>query len=220
MSEPLRLDTGHGSLSAAIHTPVRPSGDRVILTHGASGSYATPNLVAVCDALAERGIEAVRFNLPAAERKRRSPDRAPIVEAVWRDVAARLRDGTERLVIGGRSYGGRMASHVAAVDPHACDGVLLLAYPLHPPGKPEQQRTQHLSSIQVPILVVQGDRDPFASGTLLEEAFEPLERATIHRIPGGDHSHAVRGRTTADVAAEVAGAVVAWLAASVDSGAA
>lgn len=184
---------------------------RIVLTHGASGNLHTPALKLLSEALAARGLGAVRFNLPAAEAGKRSPDRAPVAEAAWQEVMSQMRQGCDRLIVGGRSFGGRMASHVAARDRGACDGLLLLAYPLHPPGKPERLRTAHLPDIQVPMLVVQGDRDPFASGSLLEETFDPLPMATIMKLEGGDHSHKVKGRPPGEVAAQVADEVVAWL---------
>lgn len=197
----------HGAEPLADHVPIR-----LVLTHAFGGTLDTPSLVHLADACAARGLETIRCNLPAAEARRRGrPDPQASVEAAWRAIATQARAGCDRLVIGGRSYGGRMASH-AATEPGVCDGLVLLGYPLQPPTKPGQLRVEHLVSIAVPILVVQGDRDQFSPGTLLEEAFGPLPTATIHRIAGADHAHAVRGRPPADVADEVASVIVEWAA--------
>lgn len=212
MTRTATLSTPQGEVSAIISEPPgKANGTRIALTHGAGGNMHASTLALLTDALAELGYEAVRFNLPYAEAKRRFPDRAPVVEAAWAQIAQQFREACDRLIIGGFSYGGRMASHVAAAEPKACDGLLLLSYPLHPPGKTDKLRTEHLSSIQVPILVVQGDRDPFASGTLLEEAFDPIPSATIERLFGGDHSHKVKGIKPLDVARDVAKRVQTWL---------
>lgn len=210
MSESFTFDAPEGPVSAARHVPESPHGIRLVLTHAFGGTLGTPSLVHLADACAQRGIETIRFNLPMAEAGRRRPDPQAKVEAAWRAVADQARDGCDRLVIGGRSYGGRIASHVAT-EPGVCDGLVLLGYPLQPPDRPGQLRVQHLVSIAVPVLVVQGDRDAFSPGTLLEDAFAPLPNATIHRLAGADHAHAVRGRALSEVAAEVAKIIVAWL---------
>ena len=106
----------------------------------------TPSLRDFAAAMADRGIDVVRFNLPYVEAGRKAPGPRARDEACWRAVAAQLRPSAKRLVLGGRSYGGRMASHVAA-EGVACDGLLFLAYPLHPPGKPTELRTDHLARI-------------------------------------------------------------------------
>ncbi|MEO6028729.1 MAG: alpha/beta family hydrolase [Candidatus Binatia bacterium] len=206
------LDWGGGSVTAAWHGE---GGDTLLaLTHGAGGTYDTPSLVAYAEAIAARGMQVVRFNLPYVEAGKKTPGPKARDEACWRGVADALRPRTERLLLGGRSYGGRMASHVVA-DGVACAGLVLLAYPLHPPGKPESLRTAHLERIMAPMLFVQGTRDPFADPTLLARTLAQLPAATRHRLEGGDHGHKVSGRTVADVAAEVADATVHWLDAQV-----
>jgi predicted alpha/beta-hydrolase family hydrolase len=107
-----------------------------------------------------------------------------------------------------------MATHVVA-DGVACAGLVLLAYPLHPPGKPERLRAAHLERIMAPMLFLQGTRDPFADPTLLARTLAELPGATRHCLEGGDHGHKVAGRTVANVAAELADATIAWLDAQV-----
>lgn len=197
-----------GTVTAAWHgTP----GDTLLaLTHGAGGTLDTPSLVAYAEAMAARGTYVVRFNLPYVEAGRKTPGPQARDEACWRDVATSLRGRAPRLLLGGRSYGGRMASHVVA-DGVSCEGLVLLAYPLHPPGKPESLRTAHLERIMQPMLFLQGTRDPFADPALLTRTLALLPGATRHRLDGGDHGHKVAGRTVADVAAELADATVEWM---------
>ncbi|HEY2387819.1 MAG TPA: alpha/beta family hydrolase [Candidatus Binatia bacterium] len=203
-----RLRWEGGTVSAVWHDA---AGDTLLaLTHGAGGTMDTPSLRDYADAMAARGVRVVRFNLPYVEAGRKSPGPAARDQACWRDVAAALRAEARTLVLGGRSYGGRMASHVAA-DGAPCDGLVFLAYPLHPPGKPEQLRDGHLGGIAVPMLFLQGTRDAFAEPALLERTIARLPRATLHRIEGADHGHKVRGRAAAEVVAELADVTTRWL---------
>jgi predicted alpha/beta-hydrolase family hydrolase len=207
-----RLAWEGGTVSAAWHGE---GGDTLLaLTHGAGGTYETPSLVAYAEAMAARGMRVVRFNLPYVEAGKKTPGPQARDEACWRGVATTLSSETSRLLLGGRSYGGRMATHVVA-DGVACAGLVLLAYPLHPPGKPERLRSAHLERIMAPMLFLQGTRDPFADPTLLARTLAQLPQASRHRLEGGDHGHKVAGRTPADVAAELADATVQWLDAHV-----
>jgi predicted alpha/beta-hydrolase family hydrolase len=207
-----RLTWEGGTVSAAWHGK---GGDTLLaLTHGAGGTYETPSLVAYAEAMAARGTRVVRFNLPYVEAGKKTPGPQARDEACWRDVATALRAEAPRLLLGGRSYGGRMATHVVA-DGVACEGLVLLAYPLHPPGKPESLRTAHLERIMAPMLFLQGTRDPFADPALLTRTLAQLPGATRHRLEGGDHGHKVNGRSVAEVAAELADATAHWLDAAV-----
>jgi predicted alpha/beta-hydrolase family hydrolase len=176
-----------------------------------------PWLVAVADALTEHGFPTVRFNFPYKERRGRIPDPAPVLEACYRAVLAQLRADREldarRLVVGGKSMGGRMASHLAAAG-EPVDGLLFLGYPLHPAGKPDKLRVAHLGRISVPMLFVAGTRDALSRLDLLRATLAGLPTATLHIIADGDHSFAVRarsGRTQAAVREEIVNATVAWL---------
>jgi hypothetical protein len=203
-----RLPWEGGTVSAAWHGE---GGDTLLaLTHGAGGTFETPSLVAYAEAMAARGMCVVRFNLPYVEAGKKTPGPQARDEACWRGIANVLRARTRRLLVGGRSYGGRMASHVVAAGV-PCEGLVLLAYPLHPPGKPERLRAAHLERIMAPMLFLQGTRDPFAEPTLLARTLAQLPGATRHRLEGGDHGHKVAGRSVADVAAELADATVQWL---------
>jgi hypothetical protein len=203
-----RLPWDGGTVSAAWHGE---GGDSLLaLTHGAGGTFETPSLVAYAEAMAARGMRVVRFNLPYVEAGKKTPGPQARDEACWRGIATALRLRAPRLLLGGRSYGGRMASHVVAAGV-PCAGLVLLAYPLHPPGKPERLRTAHLERIRAPMLFLQGTRDPFAEPTLLARTLATLPGATRHRLEGGDHGHKVASRSIADVAAELADATVHWL---------
>ena len=203
-----RITWEGGTVSAAWH---HAGGDTLLaLTHGAGGTMETPSLRSFAIAMAARGVDVVRFNLPYAEAGRKSPGPPARDEACWAAVAAHLRPRARRLFLGGRSYGGRMASHAVAAGT-ACDGLVFLAYPLHPPGDKQALRTAHLGRITVPMLFLQGTRDAFADWGLLERAVAALPRATLHRIEGADHGHAVRGRGVDEVMAELADVTCAWM---------
>lgn len=201
-----------GQVSGVWHRPAR--GDTyLVLAHGAGGTMDTPSLVAYADAIAARGIGAVRFNLPYAEAGKRSPGRAEPNERCWRAVAEQVAARAATVLVGGRSYGGRLASHIVA-DGFPAAGLVFLAYPLHPPGKPEQLRVEHLARIAAPMLFLQGTSDPFARPDLLARTVKTLPSATLHPLDGGDHGHKVRGRSVEDVAVELADATVAWWSAA------
>ncbi len=198
----------------------RPGGgDAVVLAHGAGTDMHAPFLSALHEALARRGLLAVKFNFPYREQGRRAPDRAPRLEAAWRAVLEALeRDplSPRRVFIGGRSMGGRIATHLAAAGA-AVDGLVLLGYPLHPAGRPERERSAHLQAIPCPMLFVQGSRDRLCGLDrlrLLVAALEP--RARLHVIEEGDHGFAVpqrSGRTEQEVWTEIEAVVADWIAA-------
>lgn len=198
-----------GTVSAAWRET--PGANTVVaLTHGASGGMDNAGLKAFADLLAQHGVSTVRFNLPFAEAGRSSPGKPEPAQACIRAVVTHLSERFDKVFVGGRSYGGRMASHVAA-EGARCAGLVLLGYPLHAPGKPDKLRDEHLSSIPVPMLFLQGDRDPFATPSLLEQVVARLPRATLHWVRGGDHSHKVSGRKPAEVVAEMVDATVSWM---------
>lgn len=174
------------------------------------------SLLAMTGALRERGIGIVRFNFFYRARGSGRPDPMPRLLECWRAVVARVREelDPEVLILGGRSMGGRAAS-VLVSEGQACDGVLLLAYPLHPPGHPEKPRVAHLAHIHVPVLCINGTRDPFCERPLMEQTLASLGgNWRMHWIEGADHSfHVLKrsGRTDADVLNEVADECDRWL---------
>src|SRR4026208_1810799 len=139
--------------------------------HGAGGNVADKSIVGLTRALQSRGLSTVRFNFLYREKKSGRPDPMPRLEECFSAVVAHTRAelNPKPLITGGRSMGGRAASMMAA-RAFNCDGLLLLAYPLHPPGQPEKLRDAHLSSIEVPVLCFNGTRDPFCTPALMEAA--------------------------------------------------
>ena len=170
----------------------RPSGDpigHVVLAHGAGAPMDTPFMNSVAEGIAELGMLVSRFEFPymamrRTDGKRRGPDGPKTLLETWRNVISET-SGKLPLFIGGKSMGGRIATMVA--DEPEISGVICFGYPFHPPGRPEKLRTGHLESFPVPMLIVQGERDPF--GTPDEVAGYALDqRIEIAWIPDGDHS--------------------------------
>ena len=208
-------------MTALVYSPPEPSrrAATLILAHGAGAPQSSVFMVDFARGLARRGCQAVTFNFPYTEQGRRLPDRAPTLEACFRDVIAAIRAradlATGPLVIGGKSMGGRIASHLAAQGLADLAGLVALGYPLHPPGRPEQLRAEHLARIRPPILIVQGSRDAFGTPEELRPALAPLgATATLHVVEGGDHSFKVPKRgpiTQEEVFARVQDEIAGWI---------
>lgn len=167
-----------------------------MVAHGAGGGQNTGFMVRTAEGLAARGIVAATFNFGYMNAGRSVPDKAPVLEQAWRDAIERARvemPGVP-LFIGGKSMGGRIASHVASQGCPGLVGLVFLGYPLHPPGKPDQRRDAHLPAIAEPMLFVQGSRDPFGTSDEIRSLLPRLQQAILHEIPGGDHSFKVSGR--------------------------
>ena len=154
--------------------------------HGAGGHKDDRGMLALAQALEGAGLEVVRFNFPYRERGAKFPDPMPALTESFAAQAERVRDKGRRLIIGGRSMGGRAASMLAA-DGFACDGLLLAAYPLHPAGKPEKLRDEHLPRIRVPVLCFNGTRDTLCRRDLMEKTLEKLSWRT-HWLEGAAHT--------------------------------
>ncbi|HEU4439436.1 MAG TPA: alpha/beta family hydrolase [Methylomirabilota bacterium] len=221
MPESMPVAVGGSSVTALVYAAPdpTPAGATVILAHGAGLPQTSPFMVDFAQGLARRGCHAVTFNFPYTEQRRRLPDRAPVLEGCFRDVVAAVRGRPElasrRLVIGGKSMGGRMATHLAAQGVADLAGLVVLGYPLHPPGRPQQLRAEHLARIRVPMLVVQGERDAFGTPDELRPFLAPLDGATIHVVEGGDHSFKVPRRgpvRQADAYERVQDEIVRWIA--------
>lgn len=199
-----------GEVSGARHAPSGGRSATLIWAHGAGGTMDHPHVVGVAEILAAKGVEVVRFNFPYSEEGRKAPDKADRLEACWRAVAEAVGAGAERLYLGGGSMGGRIASQIVAAGSPAA-GLAFQSYPLHPPGKPERIRDEHLYRIKVPMLFVSGTKDEFASGDLLDVVVAKLPSATLHRIEDANHGMRVRGRTQSDVLGEIADTIHAWI---------
>ena len=181
----------------------------MVVAHGAGAGQKHPFMVRTATGLAARGVAAATFDFPymAARPRRAAPDRPDVLERSWREAIERAREtfGALPLFIGGKSMGGRIASHVAAQGAEGIAGVIFLGYPLHPPGKPEQRRDAHLPAIAAPMLFVQGSRDAFGTADEIRALLPRLQHATLHEVPGGDHSFAIRGRGAPSPEATLAG---------------
>jgi len=192
----------------------------VVLAHGAGGHMDDRGMLALASLFRGRELHVVRFNFPYSEKKSRRPDAMPVLEDCIAAVAARVRSDvpTGDLILGGRSMGGRAASMLIAGG-LACDGLLLLAYPLHPAGKPERLRDAHLAKIAVPTLCLNGTRDNLCRRDLMDAVVARLPgNFRMHWIEDADHGFHVRkssGRTDDDVLAEIGDATQRWLNASV-----
>ena len=170
---------------------ILPPGARAMVTlgHGAGSPMTSPLLGGFCEAMAAHGIGTHRFNFPYMAAGRKAPDRAPVLLDAFRAAHAHAAELAPDLPLlaGGRSMGGRIAS-MAAAEGMPADGLIFLAYPLHPPGRPERIRDAHLYDVASPMLFIQGTRDAFAQPQLLRAVLERLgSRAELVEIEGADH---------------------------------
>jgi uncharacterized protein len=191
------------SVRGFLHRPNRAATDGLILTHGAGGNSRSPLLTSLSELFSEQGIAALRCDLPFRQARSFGPPRA--------GDAARDRQGLKsavdflrktvpgRIFLGGQSYGGRQATMLAAEEPRLVDGLLLLSYPLHAPGKPDQLRTQHLPKLALPALFVQGTRDPFGSIEEMKDALQLIPALTsLLPIEGEGHDLGFKGKKRRD----------------------
>ena len=195
----------------------------LILAHGAGAPQTHPFMTAFARGLSSRGVGIVTFNFRYMERRRRAPDPAPRLEACYRAVIRAVRErrpgAGHRLLAGGKSMGGRIASQVVAADARAgvspgVDGLVFLGYPLHPPGRPDRLRSAHLPFVSVPMLFVQGSRDAFGTPDELRPALADCAAAELFLVEGGDHSFRVRGKDApppAAVYATMQDAIIDWI---------
>ena len=214
------LDAGQ-SVTALHYAAGQPaSGAALIVAHGAGAGQQSPFMVDFARALATLGFDTVTFNFPYTEQRRRLPDRAPVLEACYaaviEETRRRIESARNWLFIGGKSMGGRMATQLAAAKSELpVAGLVLLGYPLHPPGQPDKRRDAHLPSVRRPMLVIQGSRDSFGTPGELGTAFGSIDPpATLHVIAEGDHSFKVpradAGRRTA-IEDEVRRTAAGWM---------
>jgi len=193
------MDSGAATTALVYREGNHSAGSTLILAHGAGAGQRSSFMVTFAQALSAHGLQVVTFNFPYTEQSRKLPDRPSVLEACYRAVIGfvreRLSGAHDVLVIGGKSMGGRIATQVAAGDRLiAVDGLVLLGYPLHPPGRPAQRRDAHLPSVGRPMLIVQGGRDAFGSPSEFTRLLDLLSPpATFHVIEGGDHSFKVSG---------------------------
>ena len=188
-----------------------------VMAHGAGAGMAHPFMASIANGLAERGIATLRYQFPYMEQRSKRPDTPKLAQATVRAAVAEASRRMRELPLfaGGKSFGGRMTSQAQAGAPLAAvRGLVFLGFPLHPAGKPSDERAKHLFDVRIPMLFLQGDRDEFADLKLLRPVIEHLgERATLHVVEGGDHSfHVLKrsGGTDAEVMGELVDAIAAW----------
>ena len=197
-----------------------PPGARAcyVFAHGAGAGMAHPFMAQVSAGLAERGIASLRYQFPYMERRAKRPDPPALAQAT---VRAAMAEAARRLpafalVAGGKSFGGRMTSQAQSLAPlPGVRGLAFLGFPLHPAGKPSEERARHLFDVRVPMLFLQGSRDALADLALLRPAIDRLgERASLHVFDEADHSFHVpvrSGRRDADVRRDLLDALAAWI---------
>ncbi|MFN2637455.1 MAG: alpha/beta fold hydrolase [Gemmatimonadaceae bacterium] len=204
-----------GDEISAVYEPGTDERVLFVCAHGAGGNMNDRGMLKTANALRSRRLGIVRFNFPYSERKSKRPDPMPRLKDSITAVVARVRQELEprTLVIGGRSMGGRVASMLAA-DEFSCDGLLLLAYPLHPAGLPDKLRDAHLPSITVPVLCINGTRDALCRRDLMDNALKTVKTDwEMHWVEGADHSfHVLKssGRTDAEVLDEIGDISQKW----------
>ncbi len=227
--EQIQLDVSPSEQVTALAYRAAPRGHAgvtLILAHGAGANQASSFMVRFATSLAARGLDTVTFNFVYTEQRRRLPDRNDKLEHCYRTVIEAVRGGEfhddvgrRKLVIGGKSMGGRIASQVAAAGQEGVAGLVFLGYPLHPPGRPDKLRSKHLPDIRAPMLFVQGSRDAFGAPEELRAVLGGLGvAADICVVEDGDHSFKVPKRSAApqdQVYEFVLDEIVRWLRAKV-----
>jgi uncharacterized protein len=186
-----------------LHRPAHANGSGLVLTHGAGSNCQAPLLIALAESFAAAGFTVLRCDLPYRQDRPYGPpgphdakrDRAGLNNA----LEALKHEASIKVFLGGHSYGGRQASMLCAELPEAAPGLLLLSYPLHPPRKPDQLRTQHFFSLQTPALFVEGTRDPFGSIAEIEQALKLIPaRTKLLTVEGAGHDLGFKGKAKSD----------------------
>jgi predicted alpha/beta-hydrolase family hydrolase len=189
----------------------------VVLAHGAGAGQHHPFMVGVAEAIAARGIDVATFDFPYVHNRRKLPDRQPTLEACFEQVVSWARAhgearGRARLFVGGKSMGGRIATHLGARGTAGLAGIVALGYPLRPPGRTGTDRAGHLALVHQPLLVVQGTRDTFGTPADIRDATAATPGpVTIISIEGGDHSFVVRGTPARQVVDGLGDTVASWI---------
>jgi len=186
-------------VSGALHTPESANGIGLVLTHGAGANCRSRLLTLLAEAFCDSGVTVLRCDLPFRQQRSTGPP----LRSVDRDqqgirrAAECVRRFAERVIIGGHSYGGRMASMLAADDPTVASALLLLSYPLHPPKRPEQMRTAHFPRLRTPALFVSGTRDGFGSTQELNDAIALIPATTrLLSVPSAGHELLTKSNET------------------------
>ena len=217
-SSELHVPLETGAVTALVYPADGRAAASLILAHGAGAGQQSTFMVAFARGIAALGIDVITFDFPYITQKRRIPDRGPVLEACYLAVMEAVRRDIESarrfLVVGGKSMGGRIATQVAADRDLKVTGLVLLGYPLHPPGRPAVMRAAHLPAIRRPMLFVQGSRDNFGTPSELNPILAGLSPPpTLHVVTGGDHSLKVSRDPQAQAAVydDVQRTIVRWI---------
>jgi predicted alpha/beta-hydrolase family hydrolase len=217
-SSELHVPLETGAVTALVYPADGRAAASLILAHGAGAGQMSAFIVAFARGIAALGIDVITFDFPYITQKRRIPDRGPVLEACYVAVIEAARRDIESarrfLVVGGKSMGGRIATQVAADRDLKVTGLVLLGYPLHPPGRPAVMRAAHLPAIRRPMLFVQGSRDNFGTPSELNPIVAGLSPPpTLHVVTGGDHSLKVSRDPQAQAAVydDVQRTIVRWI---------
>ncbi len=213
---------GGQSVSARHYPAPAASAPGIVLGHGAGAPQTSPFMVEIAEGLTARGAHVFTFNFLYMELGRKVPDNNDRLESCFVTVAeaarARLSPHNRGIFVGGKSMGGRIATQMVAKSEQATDsyrGIVVLGYPLHPPGRPAVLRTGHLPQIRVPLLVVQGSRDAFGSPDELREAFAQVPAPwEIFVVPDGDHSFKVPAKAAigkGEIVKQVLDGISSWM---------
>ncbi|HYK49403.1 MAG TPA: alpha/beta family hydrolase [Terriglobales bacterium] len=207
-ADPFSDTTVTPSVSGHLHRPENPNGDGLVLSHGAGSNARAPLLMALAEEFSSAGYVVLGCDLPYRQARPYGPpgpgdavrDRKGLQNAV--STLRKMAPG--RMFLGGHSYGGRQSSMLCAEQPGFVDGLLLMSYPLHPPRKPEQLRTQHLPDLRTPCLFVEGTRDPFGSIQEIEAALQLIPAKTeLLTIEGAGHDLGFKGKMGGEELAQV-----------------
>ena len=217
-AEPITIAVeGHGTVSGLWQAPADPRAC-LVLAHGAGAGMTHKGMAASADGLEARGIAVLRYQFPYMEKRGKRVDPPPVAHATVRAAVAEARRRAPALPLfaGGRSFGGRMTSQAQALAPlQGVRGLVLFAFPLHPAGKPSLERAAHLAKIEVPMLFLQGSRDPLAELDLLRQTVAGLgPHARLELAEGADHSFHVpasTGRKDPEVLAALLDVAAAWM---------
>lgn len=196
--EPLEILSLDPAVRGFLHRPASPTGDALVLTHGAGGNAQSGLLVTLAARFADAGFAVLRCDLPFRQMRRFGPprpaDAARDPQGLGNAVTAMRKEYSGRLFLGGQSYGGRQASILCA-EQNVADGLLLLSYPLHAPSRPDQLRTQHLPQLQIPVMFVHGTRDPFGSLAEIEAGRKLIPTKTVLLpVEGAGHDLGFKGK--------------------------
>jgi predicted alpha/beta-hydrolase family hydrolase len=216
-AEPIVIESAGIRVSGLLQVPEHPRAC-FVFAHGAGAGMAHPFMAAVAAELAQRAIATLRYQFPYMEERRKRPDPPKVAHAAVRAAVAAARCRVPKLALfaGGKSFGGRMTSQAQADAPLAgVRGLIFLGFPLHPAGRPAQDRAEHLFRVDVPLLFLQGTRDALAELDQLKPVCRALgEKATLTLFEDADHSFHVparTGRKDAQVRAEMLDALAAWI---------